>query len=77
MSAREFKEWQAYETVFGPIGAERYDHLAAMLAERITTMLSMSGKSESIKHFVPKWDRKEIRENGRSPESHDQARDRS
>jgi len=75
MSARELREWQAYETVFGPIGAERYDYLAAMLAERITNMMRMGGKSDPIKNFVPKWDRKEIIENGRSPESHDQAGD--
>ncbi len=61
--------------VFGPLGAERMDYLAAMLAERITNMLRMSGKQDPIKNFVPKWDRKEIRENGRSPESHDQAGD--
>jgi len=75
MSARELREWQAYETVFGPIGAERDDYLAAMLAERITNMLKMSGKREAIKNFVPKWDRKEIVDYGGSPESHDQAGD--
>jgi hypothetical protein len=75
MSSRELREWQAYETVFGPIGAERLDYLAAMLAERITNMLRMGGKTDPIKNFVPKWDRREIIEYGRSPESHDQARD--
>lgn len=76
MSAREIVEWHAYETVFGPIGAERYDHLAAMLAQRITAMLQMSGKTPSIKEFYPRWDREEISSDGKYSQSDDPSRDR-
>jgi hypothetical protein len=75
MSAREVTEWAAYETIFGPLGAQRIDYLAAMLAERITSMLQMSGKPRAIKEFVPKWDREEIIDRGQSPQSHDPTRD--
>lgn len=77
MSARELREWQAYEKVEGPIGAERMDYLVAMLAQNITNSLRMSGKREPIKSFIPKWDvrdRKEI-ESGEPSQSHDPARD--
>jgi hypothetical protein len=78
MSARELREWQAYEKVEGPIGAERMDYLAAMLAERVTNMLRSSGKNESIKSFMPSWDPRDQKEeirNGKPSESHDPARD--
>jgi hypothetical protein len=66
MSAREFTEWRAYERLDGPIGSERLDYLAAMLAQRITEMLQSGGKRPTIKQFYPKWDREEIVENGES-----------
>jgi len=64
MSAREFTEWRAYEHLDGPIGGERLDYLAAMLAQRITSMLQMGGKQPTVKQFIPKWDREEINEDG-------------
>ena len=64
MSGREFTEWRAYEHLDGPIGGERLDYLAAMLAQRITEMLQTSGKRPAIKQFIPKWDRTEIIEDG-------------
>lgn len=66
MSAREFMEWRAYEKLDGPLGGERLDYLAAMLAQRITAMLQMGGKPPTIKQFIPKWDREEIIEDGES-----------
>jgi hypothetical protein len=50
--------------VFGPIGQERDDYLAAMLAQRITSMLSSSGKAPEVKGFMPKWDGEEVKERG-------------
>lgn len=59
MSAYELLEWQAYENVSGPLGADRLDYLAAMLAERVTNMLRHGGKEATIKQFMTEWDQRE------------------
>lgn len=74
MSSKELREWQAYEFITGPIGGERDDYLMSVLAERVTNMLRMGGKEATIKQFMPKWDREEIIEDGKSPKSHGPSR---
>lgn len=39
ISAYEFRQWYIYEQVHGPLGGERLDYAAALIAERITNML--------------------------------------
>jgi hypothetical protein len=60
MSSREFTYWQAYERVTGFLGQERDDILAAMVAERVTSMLQGKQKGKRTKQwqisdFIPKW----------------------
>lgn len=68
ISSREITEWQAYEQISGPIGPyERLDWAAALIAERITYMLtSPKGrkKLKGVKEFVPEWGEREVTADG-------------
>lgn len=60
MTATEYIAWQAYEQRTGVLGQERDDILAALVAERVTTMLTAKQKSKrakkwEISDFIPKW----------------------
>lgn len=55
MSSTELTQWQAYEQVTGPLGAERLDHLLAVLGLRV---IQASGTKKRLKvsDFLPRWD---------------------
>lgn len=53
VSSRELTEWAAFEREFGPLGLERGDWQAALVAE--TAAKSAGVKGVSIKDFVLKW----------------------
>lgn len=56
ISAYEFRQWYVYEQCFGPLGGERIDHAAALIAERITNMLrDPSAKPISQDVFLARW----------------------
>lgn len=57
IDSRELTEWQAYERVAGPLGAERIDILFARLMSVIANAnRSKSQRPYSAEQFMPKWD---------------------
>ncbi len=70
MSSQELTEWRAYEQVTGTLGQERDDLLAAIIAERVTAMLSDPTKRKkrfTVEDFKPRWGRPKAKER-QSPE---------
>jgi hypothetical protein len=56
ISARELTEWMAFDRVCGPIGQQRDDQLAALIAERVTNSLSSGkGRRMAVTDFLPRW----------------------
>ncbi|MGH7341914.1 MAG: phage tail assembly protein T [Candidatus Rokuibacteriota bacterium] len=57
-SASELTEWAAYERIAGPLGAERGDVQAAIVASTIANV-NRGKKSRRFmpKDFIPRWDR--------------------
>lgn len=46
----------AFERLHGPLGQQRDDHLAALLAERVTNSLSSGkGRRWTARDFLPQW----------------------
>lgn len=68
ISSMELTEWKAFEQLNGPIGQyDRLDRAAALIAERITYMLSSPKgrkKVKGIEDFVPKWGEREVSADG-------------
>lgn len=68
IESRELTEWQVFEQINGPIDPyERLDRAAALIAERITYMLSSPKGRKKIKgvdQFVPRWGQEEVSEDG-------------
>jgi hypothetical protein len=57
MDSAEITEWMAYEQVSGPLGPERLDVLASIIAA--TTANTARGKGQRAKgpaDFIPTWD---------------------
>lgn len=55
--SRELAEWMAYEQIDGPLGPERGDYHAAILAH--TTASVWRGKDDPpllVADFLPRWD---------------------
>lgn len=58
-SSRELSEWRAYEQVTGPIGQERGDWLAGVVAStQANSAMGKRGKRLSPRDFILKWDDK-------------------
>ena len=57
VSSAELTEWSAYEKVTGPLGQERDDLLAALVA-LVVANFSGSKKKHKLGDFVPEWDRR-------------------
>lgn len=58
MDSVEYTRWAAYEKATGPLGQERDDRLAAMIAERVTSMLTPKKADRrriKIADFLPQW----------------------
>ncbi len=55
-SSLELSEWRAYERDTGPIGQQRDDQLAAMVAfYTVRALTGKSGKSLKLRDVVPSW----------------------
>lgn len=55
-SSRELAEWQAYEREYGPLGPERGDWRAAMLAQTFAaTMAGNKGRRPKLTDFLLRW----------------------
>ena len=63
MSAREFMEHAAYDQL-SPIGPERLDYLAAMIATVLANLWSK--KRHKLKEFLPQWGKQ--RKRGSTPQ---------
>lgn len=57
MSSSELSEWIAYEKVTGPLGAERGDIQAAIIATTVANVNAGKGRKAKVKDFIPQWDR--------------------
>lgn len=65
LSAWEIKEWAAYEFVSGPLGGERVDMLAAMLAKTMVNLFRSKGSREAtVTDYMPKWGTREVNDHG-------------
>lgn len=55
-SSRELAEWQAYEREFGPLGPERGDWQAAMLAHTFAAVMTgKQGRRLKLSDFLLRW----------------------
>lgn len=55
-SSHELSEWSAYEREYGPLGPERGDWQAALVAHTTAAMLSGDkGRRPKIADFVLRW----------------------
>jgi hypothetical protein len=58
IDAVELTEWQAFERLNGPLGGERDDLHAALIAATVVNALSgKKGRRAKVADFLPKWDR--------------------
>lgn len=58
-SAKQLSEWAAYERITGPLGAQRFDLQAGIIAATVAN--AMSGKAKAVPaDFIPKWDRRPL-----------------
>lgn len=57
VSSRELTEWRAYESVAGPLGPERGDVQAAIIAATVANAFRGKGKPATPADFMPEWDR--------------------
>jgi hypothetical protein len=56
MTSTELSEWAAYERLYGPLGQERDDHLAALVSATIANaMRGKKGRRPKVKDFMPAW----------------------
>ena len=60
MSAQEFQEWQAFDSI-DPIGLDRLDWLFATLTSAVVGMLATKGPRPTAKDCLPIWDEQEAR----------------
>ncbi|MDS1269690.1 DUF4035 domain-containing protein [Lipingzhangella sp. LS1_29] len=60
ISSRELSEWMAYERVTGPLGPERADLHAAIVASTVANAnRGKRGRAAKPADFIPRWDRRE------------------
>ena len=57
MSVHEFRYWQAFEALEGPLGGARLDHMAALIAKVFADV--MSGEQNQLQNFLYQWDQEE------------------
>ncbi|MFW6034562.1 MAG: phage tail assembly protein T [bacterium] len=58
ISSRELAEWMAYERAFGPLGGERGDYQAALVAQTVAN--ANRGKKQRVRKlsdFLLRWSR--------------------
>jgi hypothetical protein len=60
ITSTELAEWTAYERLYGPLGQERDDNLAALVSTTIANaMRGKKGRRLRLKDFMPSWGGKE------------------
>lgn len=60
IDSRELSEWAAYERVSGPLGPERLDVLAAIIASTVhNSATDKKSRKAKPRDFLPKWDKRE------------------
>lgn len=59
MTWREFRTWSAYEALTGPLGPERADYQAALVAHVVANAAprKKGAKPYKLDQFLLKWDR--------------------
>lgn len=58
VDSRELAEWMAYEQVTGPLGPERADIHAGIIAAAIhNANTGKRGRKAKPRDFIPRWDR--------------------
>lgn len=72
MSSRELTAWQIYERMYGPLGPQRDDQLAALIAATVANAFRGKGdKPAKVSEYVPDWAsaaREEVTHHGDDPE---------
>jgi len=63
ISSSELSEWAVYEREFGPLGPDRHDHLAALVASTVANTVSKHRFRPA--DFMPRWASKRRRQTGR------------
>lgn len=65
ISGDELTEWMAYERIAGPIGPDRGDHQAGVIAATIANVnRKKNARKFSPRDFIPRW----MRQGARTPE---------
>ena len=62
MSNLEFRRWGAFESIYGPLGPHRDDHLAALIAAQVAS--TFADKPAKVADFMPPWDVREVDDDG-------------
>ncbi|HET8684973.1 MAG TPA: hypothetical protein VFM54_24335 [Micromonosporaceae bacterium] len=55
IDSRELTEWLVYEQLYGPLGPDRDDQLAALVAATVANALRSRGPAQKVSAFVPRW----------------------
>ena len=56
VSSRELTEWMAYERLTGPLGGERADHHAALVAQTVANVnRGKRARRHKLSDFLIKW----------------------
>lgn len=45
----------AYESIAGPLGPDRDDHLAALIASTVVNSMRSKGRARKLSEFLPQW----------------------
>ncbi|WP_433225615.1 phage tail assembly protein T [Actinomadura formosensis] len=56
IDSRELTEWQIYERMYGPLGQQRDDQLAALIAAAVANVFRDKGKAAEPKDYLPRWE---------------------
>lgn len=56
IDSAEISEWIAYEAVTGPLGPERADIHAALIAQTVANTNRGKGRPRKLSDFLLKWD---------------------
>lgn len=60
IDSREIAEWMAYERIAGPLGGERLDVAAGIVASTVANAnRDKKSKVAKITDFMPTWDRRQ------------------
>ncbi|MEU7617184.1 hypothetical protein AB0B27_13970 [Micromonospora rifamycinica] len=55
ITSRELTEWQVYEQLYGPLGGDRADHLAALIANTVANANRRRRRPYPFDDFLMTW----------------------